>query len=193
MNIKFSTFSSSTKLFVLYISYPGSFWIIIYRIFEKRDNNSSYRIYIHISTCEGHMQINPWNRSICICMEYLVFLFCTHGTFLQLTRDLLFFFFRFLVWWLVSPSNPNPTTNRLINQKGVPFLSPCCSSSPMFSLSHSHTYILYESPSAYHVITTSKKFWPVRAFWCLKYVQLCHNHDHICKYANFFISTLTFS
>lgn len=104
-----------------------------------------------------------------------------------------FFFFFFSFPCLFSPSNPNPTTNRLINQKGVPFLSPCCSSSPMFSLSHSHTYILYESPSAYHVITTSKKFWPVRAFWCLKYVQLCHNHDHICKYANFFISTLTFS
>lgn len=104
-----------------------------------------------------------------------------------------FFFFVSLFNDLFSPSNPNPTTNRLINQKGVPFLSPCCSSSPMFSLSHSHTYILYESPSAYHVITTSKKFWPVRAFWCLKYVQLCHNHDHICKYANFFISTLTFS
>lgn len=104
-----------------------------------------------------------------------------------------FFFFDSLFDDLFSLSNPNPTTNRLINQKGVPFLSPCCSSSPMFSLSHSHTYILYESPSAYHVITTSKKFWLVRAFWCLKYVQLCHNHDHICKYANFFISTLTFS
>lgn len=104
-----------------------------------------------------------------------------------------FFFFVSLFNDLFSPSNPNPTTNRLINQKGVPFLSPCCSSSPMFSLSHSHTYILYESPSAYHVITISKKIWPVRAFWCLKYVQLCHNHDHLCKYANFFITTLTFS
>lgn len=147
MNIKFSTFSSSTKLFVLYISYPGSFWIIIYRIFEKRDNNSSYRIYIHISTCEGHMQINPWNRSICICMEYLVFHFCTNGTFLQLTRDLLlFFFFVSLFDDLFSLSNPNPTTNRLINQKGVPFLSPCCSSSPMFSLSHSLTHTYYMNP-----------------------------------------------
>lgn len=103
------------------------------------------------------------------------------------------FFFVSLFNDLFSPSNPNPTTNRLINQKGVPFLSPCCSSSPMFSLSHSHTYILNESPSGYHVITISKKIGPVRAFWCLKYVQLCHNHDHICKYANFFISTLTFS